>query len=203
MTIVSSTVAIEGQECEITIGELLETPATVDCTIRFICAARKALSNSDTLNSDEADLELEIGRLFHKIGQNRRNQAFEAGAENFKEKEAKSLPKLEIVKPIAPPAPPKKIAPVLNRQRLNKILTDTILPKLKAAGTYSFTYKQIKSLVQEEHLRGGFEFAETDLIESPSNGETRWSATLGNALVALRDKDVICYRKTIGDYVIF
>ena len=70
---------------DITLGELLEAPATVDCTIRYVCAVRKALHECEVLTNDEADLELEINRLFHRIGRARRDKAFETSTARHKE----------------------------------------------------------------------------------------------------------------------
>ena len=190
---------------DITLSELLEAPATVDCTIRYVCAVRKALHECEVLTNDEADLELEINRLFHRIGRARRDKAFEASTARHKEAVEAAQQKalmpgperlLEIVKPDV------KRAPQFNNMRSKAVVTE-VLETLKANNRMNVTFTELKGLVKAKHLEGGFAFADVDVTKAPSNGDPKWVMTLKNLLRVLRDQDVLSYRKTKGDYFIY
>ena len=190
---------------DITLGELLEAPATVDCTIRYVCAVRKALHECEVLTNDEADLELEINRLFHRIGRARRDKAFETSTARHKEATEAAQQKalmpapqrlLEVVKPEI------KRAPQFNNMRSKAVLSE-VLGDLKVKEQRTVTFTELKSLVKIKHLEGGFAFAEGDVTKAPSNGDPKWVMTLKNLLRVLRDQDVLSYRKTKGDYYIY
>ena len=203
----TSPVPTEYTATDITLGELLEAPATVDCTIRYVCAVRKALHECEVLTNDEADLELEINRLFHRIGRARRDKAFETSTARHKDAVDASQQKalmpgpqrlLEVVKPEI------KRAPQFNNMRSKAVLSD-VLVDLKAKEQSIVTFTELKSLVKTKHLEGGFAFAEGDVTKAPSNGEPKWvSVTLKQPCIrVLRDQDVLSYRKTKGDYYIY
>ena len=190
---------------DIALSELLEAPATVDCTIRYVCAVRKALHECEVLTNDEADLELEINRLFHRIGRARRDKAFETSTARHKDavdatqqKALMPAPQrlLEVVKPEI------KRAPQFNNMRSKAVLSE-VLVDLKAKEQSTVTFAELKSLVKAKHLEGGFAFAEGDVTKAPSNGEPKWVSVLGNLVKVLRDQDVLSYRKTKGDYYIY
>lgn len=190
---------------EITLGELLEAPATVDCTIRYVCAVRKALHECEVLNNDEADLELEINRLFHRIGRARRDKAFETSTARHKDAVEATQQKalapapqrlLEAVKPEI------KRAPQFNNMRSRAVVTE-VLDQLKAKDQRTVTFTELKSLVKVKHLEGGLAFAEGDVTKAPSNGDPKWVMTLKNLIRVLRDQDVLSYRRTKGDYYIY
>lgn len=190
---------------EITLGELLEAPATVDCTIRYICAVRKALHECEVLSNDEADLELDINRLFHRIGRARRDKAFETSTARHKDAVVETQQKVLMPAPerlLAVVKPEVKRAPQFNNMRSKAVVTE-VLEDLKVKEQSTVTFTELKSLVKVKHLEGGLAFAEGDVTKAPSNGDPKWVMTLKNRIRVLRDQDVLSYRKTKGDYFIY
>lgn len=66
----------------VNLDALLDHPATVNQSIRFICACRKALMEvePDQIDDDLAKSERVITRLYDRLGFERRQQAYADGA---------------------------------------------------------------------------------------------------------------------------
>ena len=192
---------------EVTLQELLEYPSTTDVTVRFICALRKCLGKAESLTDEEIEAELEISRMYHRLGWDRRKEAHEKGLEGYKHQAYEDKPQPvvvteEPVKLTVVPAPPKiEYAPTFNAARAHN-LTEDILNGLREKGEMIFTFTELKALVKALHLKNDRHMKPDDTKVAFSNGAQRWEHILQGEVKKLRTRDVIYYRKGKGNYLI-
>lgn len=207
------------KSADITLQELLELKATSDATVRFICALRTVLLRADSLNDDECEIELDVSRMYHSLGWDRRKEAHDNLAREREERQREregqeeqpqAVPVVitEEPRPSKPvlalvPAPAKiEYAPYFNPARCST-LAKQALAELKATNNSDeFTFSQLKVVVKKMHLEGGRHFKPQDSAIPPQSRVTRWEAVLQNELKRMRMNDVVFYRKTKGCYLI-
>ena len=184
----------------VTLGELLKAEATRTLTIRFVCAARKILNESErTLTLDEMDLAYDINRSYMSLGKKARADAHQEGQARL----TATLNGATNVQPIRTPpvmlpAPEPNHAPSFTNVRAMTMLRVA----LKNHGSNkSITFGTVKAAVERLHL-GECEWRPEEL-KVQSNNLKMWEMRLQNELVKLRKEDVIVYRATKGDYFIF
>ena len=183
---------------EVTLAELLESPATADVSIRFLCALRKALATAAELTNDECDIELEINRAYHRIPKARREKAFANPPHNVSghNEAIATIRPLPQVLPL--PEPRVSYAPHFNKQRARALVVEF----LREHDGSVFTFGQLKPWVEAKHLEGGKEWMAQDIESIPSNLSKRWEQTLSSVMTKLRSEDRIVYRETRKDYYI-
>ena len=193
---------------EITMEELLESPAVRDVAIRFICTLRKVMMESADVSGDDMDLGYDINRLFMSIHPDDREKAFtNAPPSSTKRQLANSstdstnpatLRALPVILP-KPEVPKPKYAPMFTLDRANASLRRV----LKGFGSNrNVTFSDLKEAVEKDHLGGECVWRE-DELKVQSNNLKMWENRIQNELGKLRKADVLVYRPTRGDYFIF
>lgn len=183
---------------EVTLAELLESPATADVSIRFLCALRKALATAAELTNDECDIELEINRAYHRIPKARREKAFANPPHNVSG-HSEAIATIRPLPQVLPlPEPIVNYAPHFNLQRARAL----VLGFIETCTEPTFTFANLKTWVEEAHLEGGKSWMEQDEAVPSTNQAKRWEATLSNVMLKLRGEDRIAWRETRKDYYI-
>ena len=125
----------------VTLGELLKAEATRTLTIRFVCAARKILNESErTLTLDEMDLAYDINRSYMSLGKKARADAHQEGQARL----TATLNGATNVQPIRTPpvmlpAPELDYAPPFTSE-IAQMHIRSILKKHQASGHQTITF---------------------------------------------------------------
>jgi len=185
---------------EIGLSDLLEQPELTDSTIRFVCSLRKQLFQevSDP-DGGLAEIETRLNRIYHFIGLERRNQAFDTPSRNV----PGATPKKEVVasRPLPPvipqfaPAFSTELGTSLTRGAIN-IWSNQTTPKT------CFTFSELKAVVERLHTKDGkLKWVDRD-VHRTTSGQTHWEQVLQQSLVQLRGVGEVVYRSVRGDYYI-
>jgi len=178
---------------DLTISDLLAQPELANVTIRFLCGARKALLDSNPVG-ELAEIETQISRIYHRVGYERRCEAFD------------SAPAREVREPKASkfqPAPAKPAAPDFTPDCAVELARNVIQGWVtKEEPKRQFSFDEIKRAVANIHTsKGARDWSALD-SETVTSGAKRWEQTLQGAMRKLRDADEIAYRASKSDYFV-
>lgn len=177
---------------DLTISDLLAQPELADVTIRFVCGVRKTLFSHNP-DGELAEIESVIARVYHRLGNERRSEAFASAPAR---EQAEKAPKPEPV-PARPVAPDFTLDSACDKVRgvIQRWITQ---PSPKN----SFTFEEIKRAIAHIHTAKGTRDWSPSDAETVSSGAKRWEQTLQTAMRKLRDADEIAYRASKSDYFV-
>ncbi|MCE2836888.1 MAG: hypothetical protein LW834_07985 [Cyanobium sp. 49614_E6] len=184
----------------IRLSDLLDCEPIADAVIRSICIIRKVLLSSSLIHSEDQQLEAKLTAVYHALGVDNRNNAFERQQTRNEAMPLAPTPRpLPQALPQPVPAQPPSAAKLTIAQAL--AYATELVNDLRLVGERTISQDNLHAAIARLHLADDKQWHSTDRIASPGGG-VLWHKAVAAAMDKLSADEAVWWSKKKNCWVI-